>query len=362
MDSDAQLRPQSGRYLIQCPTIAKDEDIVNNETSEVHHAQNTCHDGSQCDAFQRLQNNGYCSDDIEHCSKCFHVSGRGGTTISENFGSRKFVTAYQNWGVDLPKGTGLWNGIVEDGDLMQELERYGFSDAMNVNSGPHKSLNDVVIEKLNHSRHQQMGSPLTHDQMLAILLYTDSNVYTDLRHHEMCYSKQDFANTQPCDLIDKKWPILGCLLNSAIWTLDQHDIQPRPAVVYHGLCAIEIDPSTFNNHNWTKQVSTETSPVFRYGTFISTSSDRQVARDFMSGKGSLLEISLEDEDDDVNVLVGADVSWISKYSWESEFLVARNATFVIQSMTFSEQDNCQIVKVKHGPISHNRAKFRHLYG
>jgi hypothetical protein len=230
---------------------------------------------------------------------------------------------------------------------------------MDITSGPYKSLNDVALEKLSHPRHQHMGSPLSHDQMLAILLYTDSIIYSDLRHHEMCYSKQDFANTDPGDLLEKKWPILGCVLNSAIWTLDRHDKQSRPAVVYHGLHNIEVDPSTFNNHNSARSMSEETCPVFRYGTFISTSWNKQVAIGFMQGTGSLLEIDLTEEDDDP--LVGADVSWISKFSTECEFLIARGATFVIQSMSFSQEDHCQIVKGKQGPISHDRDKFRRIY-
>ena len=100
--------------------------------------------------------------------------------------------------------------------------------------------------------------------------------------------------------------------------------------------------------------------VFRYGTFISTSWNRQVTIGFKKKQGSLLEINLM-EDADKDALVGADVSWISKYSWEYEFLIARGASFVIQSMSYSELDCCQVVKVSQGPVSHNRAKFRRLY-
>ncbi|CAF0763212.1 unnamed protein product [Adineta steineri] len=339
---------------------SKHEIIVRDDANEHYHTENECHDGNQCSAFQRLIHNGYRPDDIEHCSKHFHAGRRGGTTTTENFGSKKFITAYQNWGNDLPKGTGLWNGIVKDGDLLQELRQNDLINEMDVKSGPYKSLNDVAEEKLNHPRHREMGSPLSHDQMLAILLYTDSKVYKDLRYHEMCYSNQDFANIETSSLMQKNWPILGCLLNSAIWALDQYDKRPRPAVVYHGLYDIEVDPSTFNNHNLSKKFSTKDSPVFRYGTFISTSWDREVATTFMHEKGSLLEINLKEDDND-RALVGADVSWISKFPTECEFLIARGATFVIESISLDQQDHYQVVKVKHGPISHDRVKFRRLY-
>ena len=335
--------------------------VNNNRASKPDEIQNRCRDGQECDIFQRLLRGGYDPSDIQHCSKYFHDSRRGGTTKAENFGSNKFITAYLNWGVDLPKGTGLWNGVVRDGDLIRELQENGYGHAMNVKNGPYQSLHDVAKEKLNHSRHKQMGSPLSHDQMLAILLYTDSDVYSILRQHEMSYSNQDFANIQMSDLMKKEWPVLGCLLNSAIWTLDQHDKQPRPETVYHGLRDIEVDPSTFNNHNATKRWSAKKSkPIFRYGTFISTSWNRQVAIGFKKKQGSLLEINLM-EDAGMDALVGADVSWISKYTWECEFLIARGASFIIQSMCNNEQDCCQVVKVSQGPVSHNRAKFRRLY-
>jgi hypothetical protein len=351
---------QSNESGISPAETVTNKDLGSNNTDEKYLIKDRCHDGQQCNAFVRLINNGYLTDDIEHCFKYFHPGRRGGTTTSENFGSNKFITAYQNYGVNLPIGTGLWNGLVKSGELKQELGKNGCSHAMIVTSELFTTLNDVAQEKLNHPRHQSMGSPLSHDQMLAILLYTDSIIYKDLRHHEMCYSRQDFANTDRCHLLEKKWPILGCVLNSAVWTLAQHDKQTRPATVYHGLNNIEIDPSTFNNHNRSKSMPANTHPTFRYGTFISTSWDRQVALAFMSGTGSLLEIDLDTEEDD-GPLVGADVSWISKIPAECEFLIARGAAFVVQSMTFSHADQCQIVRVKQGPVSHNRAKFRRMY-
>ncbi|CAF1489424.1 unnamed protein product [Adineta ricciae] len=359
MGSSSSSSYPSNKTDLRSRSTAIDDNIAVNNSSTNYDVENNCPHGNRCAIFQRLSDKGYDKNDIDHCSKYFHPGRRGGTTIAENFGSKKFITAYQNWGVDLPKGVGLWNGVVKEGDLIRELEQNGFGAVMVVSSKPSKTLDHVAQKKLNDPRHKEMGSPLSHDQMLAIILYTDSDVYKDLRHHEMCYSQQDFANTKPCDLMQKKWPILGCLLNSAIWVLDQHDKRPRPKVVYHGLCGIEVDPLVFNNHNATKRNSATTGPVFRYGTFISTSWNKEVALEFMNKKGSLLEISLEEEH--MDALVGADVSWISKYQTEYEFLIARGATFVIQSMPSNKQDPCQIVKIKQGPVSHNRTKFRRLY-
>ncbi|CAF4902223.1 unnamed protein product [Rotaria sp. Silwood1] len=303
---------------------------------EYRHEKQKCRYGRECRAFNRLLQNGYRLDDIGHCSIYFHQGRRGGTTVEENFGSKKFITAYQNWGVDLPKGTGFRNGIVEDGQLIKELEKNNYAHVMTLTSGPYKTLNDVAREKLRHPRHRKMGSPLFHDQMLAVLLYTDT------------------------DIEKPKWPVLGSLLASAIWFLDENDNKPRPPTVYHGLNEIKIDPSAFNNYGTTKVYSENDEPVFKYGTFISTSWDEDVARAFSRGKGALLEIDLN-TDSGIEPLIGADVSWISKFSSECEFLIARSATFAIKSIDISQDEDYQIVKVKEGPFSHSRMKFHNKY-
>ena len=156
-------------------TISNDKHAVEN-TNDYHYTENRCRYGRQCFAFQRLDPNGYRLDDVAHCSKYFHPERRSGTTVPENLGWNNFITTYQNWGVNLPKGTGLWNGRVRNRELLQELENNGFSHVMNIATGPYHSLYDVAREKLKHLRHLSMESPLFHDQMLAIILYTDTNV------------------------------------------------------------------------------------------------------------------------------------------------------------------------------------------
>lgn len=328
---------------------------------EYRHEKCRCRYGRECRAFNRLAGNGYRWDDIGHCSIYFHSGRRAGTTIEENFDSKKFMTAYQNWGVDLPKGYGFWNGVVKDGELIKELENNGYGKVMTVASNLYKTMNDVAREKLSHPRHRKMGSPLSHDQMLAILLYTGTNVYADMRQDEMKYSKHNFADVDPSHIEKPRWPLLSSLLTSALWLLDKFDDTPRPTTVYHGLHSIEVDPSVFNNYGEAKLYSENCKPVFRYGTFISTSWDETVAKSFICNKGSLLVIDLNTPSG-TEPLIGADVSWISKFPSECEFLIARSATFVIQSIDLAETGDYQIVKVKEGPISHNRTKFEIKYG
>ncbi|CAF0899513.1 unnamed protein product [Adineta steineri] len=91
--------------------------------------------------------------------------------------------------------------------------------------------------------------------------------------------------------------------------------------VYHGLRDTEVDKYVFNN-------------PFKYGTFVSTSWDKEVSFGFMCEKGCLLEIDTSEPPDGCQRLVGADVSWISKFPVECEFLIARNPAFEITEIEF----------------------------
>ncbi|CAF4341946.1 unnamed protein product, partial [Adineta steineri] len=119
--------------------------------------------------------------------------------------------------------------------------------------------------------------------------------------------------------------------------------QNRPPLVYHGLRDTEIDKDVFNNHGSQKRDN-----YFKYGTFVSTSWDKEVSLGFMCEKGCLLEIDTSEPPDGCQRLVGADVSWISKFPVECEFLIARKPTFEIMEIGFDIERNCQLVRVQNG--------------
>jgi hypothetical protein len=171
-----------------------------------------------------------------------------------------------------------------------------------------------------------MGSPLSYEQMLAMILYTDTILYSKLRRDEIQFSMQDVTAKNE-SLPEQHWPIFGRTLNSAICCLNKYDRINRPAVVYHGLHGVKVDPSTFNNSGY--QYRTKKNPFFKCGTFISASRHREVAFSFMSPDplvghqiGSLIEIDMRG-DEDGNEIIGVDTSWISKFPVEAEFLIAR---------------------------------------
>ncbi|CAF1353953.1 unnamed protein product [Didymodactylos carnosus] len=320
-----------------------------------------CQYGTECHAFNRLMQNGYRTDDIEHCSIYFHQGRRCGITVNENFGSRRFISAYLHWDESYSANRRItfWNGKVSEGDLVRELEINGFGHVMELSTGVFKSLDEVVREQLRDPRHQQIGSPLSYDQMLSIILYTSTDVYADLRRDEIYYFVQNFEKINSVgkrDYKSQKWPVFGKVLNTAICCLNDSDNSYRPKTVYHGLQNIEIDPATFNNHGPVPELAKH--HHFRYGTFISTSWDKQVALSFRGDKGSLLEIDTTDTL--VNhtwKLIGADVSWISKFPIECEFLMTRGAVFQIENINFDNEQNCQVVKVSAGYGSHRGESF-----
>jgi hypothetical protein len=147
---------------------------------------------------------------------------------------------------------------------------------------------------------------------------------------------------------EQQWPVFGRTLNSAICCLNKYDRANRPTVVYHGLHGIIVDPNTFRNFDYGSR--TKTNPFFKYGTFISTSRYREVAIMFISPDprsehqfGSLLEIDMR-PDEDGNEIIGADVSWISKFSEEAEFLIARLLQLGIDDLRLDPTESFYNVK------------------
>jgi hypothetical protein len=93
----------------------------------------------------------------------------------------------------------------------------------------------------------------------------------------------------------------------------------------------------------------------RDGTFVSTSWDKEVSLGFMGEKGCLLEINTIGPPNRCQQLIGADVSWISKFSLECEYLIARKPTFEVTEIVFDYEQNCQLVRVQNGNNLHSNS-------
>ena len=84
-------------------------------------------------------------------------------------------------------------------------------------------------EKMEHSRHKQIGYPLDRYQMFALLLYCNGDCNYDLSRSQRC-SKND--NNFVC----KKWPVFDAFLNSAIQVLNGYETHEEN--IYTGLCNV----------------------------------------------------------------------------------------------------------------------------
>ena len=293
-------------------------------------------------------------DDRGHCVVYSHPSRRDNAHIEKSVGSKKFICAPLR--IDSKQEYDLRPKPIENTyeDLMAELMMNGFHSVMGENSK--KPLLEIAKEKMNHSRHIQIESPLSLVEILSILIYTGSDAYRNLRYEEMLFwngplqhnperVKDYYQNEE-----ERKWPILSYTLSKAIYKLHVYDNKKRPMVTYHGLNNVEVDPMSFDcmEINKLDLTSTKQKSRFMYGSFVSTSTDKDIAISFMKSadpipKGCLMEIELN------CFCIGADVSWISKFPHEREFLIDKCQGFELKSNHFDAAKQYQIVQLTRIP-------------
>ena len=339
------------------------------EKSQIHfevsrHTMIECRYERECKSFQRLIQGGYRLDDRGHCAIYSHPSRRDNAHVEKSVGSKKFITGQLEVST-LGKKYLLYDELPIVGDkelekkFIEELENNGFGGVMKI-PFESKTLWDIADEKMNHPRHIEMGKPLSRVEILAILLYTGTDAYSSLRKTEIMHYAQPedilhkkswTAGMNPLKERDQKWKYFSEILSNAIKKLKINDVKRRPEVTYHGLGEIEVDPDSFfsyweslDENFFTNQRRVPDS--FKYGTFISTSTKRGRALDFMreskdkTPKGCLMELEIRDSCN------GADVSWISKHSNECEFLIDKGSEFYLKSLEFDTCKKFQIAKIQ----------------
>lgn len=93
--------------------------------------------------------------------------------------------------------------------LEDEVISNGYLHVLEPNGWQYRHLSEIVEEKLNHSEHVNLGSPLSYDEMLSIILYTGSSeIFKDLRKEEIT---QNYS----------RWKVLTSTLESALYYLGQ---------------------------------------------------------------------------------------------------------------------------------------------
>ena len=326
------------------------------------HGMIPCQHGKECDAFQRLIGGGYMLDDRCHCAIYKHPSRRDNAHIEKTVGTNKFVSAplrivhkaarwrfsnrlcYQKRYV---QDTDDSEYLLDKESLMAELRKNGFEWVMQIPNSDtdsskttpknYKTLWDVAAEKMEHPKHRAIKKILSLLEILAILLYTGTVVYRELRHDEMLYWKE-FNSDPP----KRNWPILSSILSQAIRKLHKYGASARPNVTYHGLHDVVVDPKTFDAASNDRDLSTKLSNVFMYGTFVSTSTDQDIALDYIKSDclnptGCLMRMKLKLNSfiRPISICIGADISWLSKFPYESEFLIDKCQGFHLESIQYA---------------------------
>ncbi|CAE7468067.1 unnamed protein product [Symbiodinium natans] len=294
------------------------------------HPHPPCRYGDQCRAWLRLQEGGYRLDDQAHVAVYDHGGrARGDRAIFE--GMAKFATMEFTDAFKMSERLREAASVAATRSLWEEVKVNGYARVLEVSGHPSaKTLDDIVALKLSSERHKELGEPLNHEEMLSILLYTGCDCYGDLRRAER---DRDF----------KKWARFACVLDLAIYNLAMAaaakgvGLTPK---VYHGLgnvalMHLPIDKVEYGDLGsiWAVQFTTP--------TFMSTSWNRSVAEGFIdmnSSEGSGLRGLLIEMEGEEASLVGADVSWISKFPHECEVLLGRFTTFTSQTVETAEGD------------------------
>ena len=188
--------------------------------------------------------------------------------------------------------------------LIREIQDNQFADVLVTREG--NDLVSIAAQKALESSNTGRMNPA---EVLSVLLYTGSRLQHPLR---MSMLKPD-----SCVIA---WPVLSKALHRAILKQGVSDSQ---MYLYHGLHGVSldylydlIDPDTYTT-------------AFSFGTFVSTSRNREVAMAFATGEGGtytgprkkvglLLQFVCQEH----HLPSCTDVAWLSKFPYEEEVVIA----------------------------------------
>lgn len=210
------------------------------------------------------------------------------------------------------------------------------------------SILQVVNEKMNHQRHILVGSPLTRDEMLGLVLYTGLDF---LVHSQICKSLEIlYAIYIGCDCNYDlcaaqrsgeyhKWKWFDYCL---YWGIDKLSFKEKGEFkVYTGLSGVKLREKMSSGY---------------FVTYVSTSWRKEVSKAFMKGNQGML-IEIDGKYKDHWGVLCSDVSWISKFPDECEVLFARSIMPITMHFLFGcdkmtctiadESDGVQTVILKH---------------
>lgn len=143
-----------------------------------------------------------------------------------------------------------------------------------------KYLTDEVFRKMCLQRHANMGYPLLEAEMLAVIMYTGTDCYADLR---MTQQGRNLENEQ-------KWYKFSYTLDCAIMKLSYFDQIKPPRYLYHGLNGVKVIDKGIFQYNAFGEIDDSMGCSFSYSTFVSMTEDHEIAESFMLGYNSHLDV------------------------------------------------------------------------
>eukprot|EP01084_Bolivina_argentea_P041254 76118_1 len=260
-----------------------------------------CKDFDKCAAYERIENGATDLADRCHVKLYRHPPRDTNIKLSQDINSLCLNKRWsENKGIYHPTqqnketyGYNIIDGYLKP--LIKEVIDNGFKRDLCLTDGDmtnnNYSIMNIVKEKLNCVRHKQMGSSLNKSEMLSIVLYTGSDA-----NYDLCQKQRNG------DYETWKW-FDYCLYN-AIHKLSKREYGEYK--IYTGLKNVKLDKKYIECGYFT--------------TYVSTSWDKDIALQFIQNEGMLIEIDNNFREN----AICCDVSWISRYGYESEILIARS--------------------------------------
>lgn len=239
----------------------------------------------------------------------------------------------------------------DEGPLLDELSKNGYAA---YSQGVLTSARQFMA----HQRNKKLPNPLNEQEMLAILCYTNTSAYVDLRN-----AIRDHKAVG-------KWDRFMTHLIRAIAKLDKEYATGYPRDLFHGL----------NGVTKLQRFKLGDCVQFNYEGFISTSTDEQIALGFSGIDGCIIQMQLNTTYQQLHSKKPAnqqklasgppkpfrflgfvgDVSWISSFPQEEERLVFAIETFPLASTSQSPNQPIRYHVVSGGTVSHISSDLNNL--
>eukprot|EP00929_Paragymnodinium_shiwhaense_P065032 TRINITY_DN32645_c0_g4_i1.p1 TRINITY_DN32645_c0_g4~~TRINITY_DN32645_c0_g4_i1.p1 ORF type:complete len:415 (+),score=16.53 TRINITY_DN32645_c0_g4_i1:55-1299(+) len=322
------------------------EDILRHVTT-CSHPLRVCRYGNDCRAFQRVLNgDGDRFDDKHHMALYMHARHEIAKESADSVAAltMAFNGSSREWrpGNALSMGFFMTPGGCVDAPgaspplerVLDEITRNGFGYIL-TNKG--KNLVDIARNLRGNSRYMQImhgkspAEQLTDAELLMTLVYTGSDVQGDLRR----WLRMDLGRDTP---EAKKWGACSDCLKVAVMKLAE---EPPQAHLYHGLNGVVVKA------DW-----------LQYHSFISLSLSYHQAVIFAQGEGGTVEdpssvgtvLCMRSEffspanprrewqGRQVNCTFwcAADMQWLSKFTYEQEWLMVPRYIREHSGMSFKE--------------------------